>query len=154
MSYRMPPNMRFQRTLAPLAPLKREPLGADGWNVENIIFILPAGSVARRGGLPAGVTLGDGREGQGDLPAIPARAAVRTGHGPGHGFAWRLARRPEWLARGVDCTGQGCHARTFPCSLGRAGRKVKSAGLPWPGLTWRWPVGGCFGSCILPAMVV
>ncbi len=79
-------------------PLKRQPLGADGWNVESVIFVLPAGPVARRGGSPAGVTFGDGREGQGDLPAIPARTAARTGHGPGHGFAWRLARRPGWLA--------------------------------------------------------
>ncbi len=54
------------------AQVKRQPLGADGWNVENIIFVLPAGPVARRGGSPAGVTFGGGREGQGDLPAIPA----------------------------------------------------------------------------------
>ncbi len=67
------------------AQVKRKPLGADGWNVENVIFVLPAGSVARRGGSPAGVTFGDGREGQGDLSAIPARAAARTGHWP---WAW------------------------------------------------------------------
>ncbi len=66
------------------------------------------------------------------LPSPPVRPAERIA-APGPGFAWRVARRPGGLARGAGCTGQGCHARTFPCSLGRTGRSSRLAcrGRAW-----------------------
>ncbi len=143
---REPAGQVFGEGVLPAPPLPLKPSVGRRWMERckcNLRLAWRAGrppwGLARRG------SVRKGREGQGDLPALPARAAPRMDRHPWAGFRPAASAKSGVACLRAGCTWQGCHARSLPCSLGQAGWKVEAAGLAW----W-WSVGGFLAVALCP----